>query len=175
MESGRRLLACVCGLALSVAFACEARATEPDGSVAIGQEWVTPTDDPGGSPRLRVSVRAYERLAAVQLVVTAPGGVAILAERVTATGTGAAVQFSTPGEPLSLGDLASGATAVIEFVVERASGASGIASITVIAVGPSGLPVRESAGVPIGVVGTPPTPRNGALEFPAGTPQADRP
>jgi hypothetical protein len=103
-----------------------------------------------------VSVRAYERLAAVQLVVTAPGGVAILAERVTATGTGAAVQFSTPGEPLSLGDLASGATAVIEFVVERASGASGIASITVIAVGPSGRrrnashAAKRSARIPRG-------------------------
>jgi hypothetical protein len=162
------------GLLLALFGAC-AWGTEPDGSVSIGWEWVSAPRAAGGDARLRVTVRAGQALSDVSLRPSFPAGVGFWTDRLSVSGKGPQEVQPLPGQPAVVGALTRDATAVVEFVLRLAPGARGPGSLTIEAIDASGRSVREAMGIPVGPVGTDPVLRNGAAEFPADSPPAEKP
>ena len=146
----------------ALAVASSAFAIEPDGHVAFRFSW--PAGKDGDVARLRLSLTAVTRLADARLVAKIPAGIG-LAMRDGAGGGG----FSDEG--LAISSLAAGQSIVFEFDVQKPSRGGGIVSFVLEATS-EGRAVSERVGVPVGVPGTEPTLRNGAVEFPASSPGA---
>ena len=139
-----------------------ALATEPDGRVAFRYLWPDRKAGDPDAPRLRLTMTAVTQLADVHLVAMIPSGVGISVRDGAAGG-------SWPTDGLAIGDLAAGKTFVVEFDIAKPPQGGGIVSFILEATS-EGRAVREGVGVPVGVPGTEPTLRNGAVEFPASSP-----
>jgi hypothetical protein len=150
------------GLAIlaAVFFASATMAFEPDGRVAFRYEWLAAADDAAAAPKLRLSVTAFVPLSETRLQATLPRGVAVV---VQAAGRAPA---PWPEEGLAIGGLAAGQTMVLELDVAKPADGGGIVEFVIDATA-GGDAFRERVGVPVGLPGTAPTLRNGAVEFPA--------
>lgn len=139
-----------------------ASAIEPDGHVAFRFAWLDGKDE--DSPRLRLSMTAVTELKDAHLVAKIPVGIGLAVR-------GGAFEGASPDEGLVLGGLAAGRSIVVEFEVAKPSRGGGIVSFVLDATS-EGRAVREGVGVSVGLPGTEPRLRNGALEFPASRPDA---
>ena len=152
------------GLAILAAmgFASTAMASEPDGRVAFRYEWVAKADDAAAPPTLKLSMTAFVDLSETQLRATLPAGIGLTVQ--------AAGKAPAPWreEGLELGKLVAGQTIVIDLDVSQPPEGGGIVGFVLQATS-DGRAVREGVGVPVGLPGTEPTLRNGALEFPAAS------
>ncbi len=146
----------------SLVLGSTALAIEPDGRVAFRFSW--PDVKAGDAPRLRLSLTAVTDLADVHLVAKIPADIGFSLR--DGAGEGASLD-----EGLAIGSLAAGRSFVVEFDVAKPLRGGGIVSVVLEATS-EGRVVSESVGVPIGVPGTEPTLRNGAVEFPASSPDA---
>jgi hypothetical protein len=151
-------------LAIVVALALGSTlfAVEPDGRVVIRYAWPDRTENDAEAPRLRLSMTAVTELSSVRLVARIPSGVGL-------TVRGGAGSGLWPADGLSIGSLAAGQTVVMEFDVAKPPRGGGILGFVVEAAA-KGRAFSEGVGVPVGVPGTAPTLRNGAVEFPASRP-----
>jgi hypothetical protein len=150
------------GLAIlvMVLFASATMASEPDGRIAFRYDWLTAVDDAAAPPKLRLSVTAFVALSETRLRATLPTGVAVV---VQAAGR---VPAPWPEEGLAIGGLVAGQTIVLELDVAKPADGGGIVEFTLEGTAGGGA-FRERVGVPVGLPGTAPTLRNGAVEFPA--------
>ena len=150
------------GLALVVALAAAVpiNAHEPDGRVAIRYDWPEAKAGESGAPKLRLTLTAIVNVTELRVSATIPSGIGLL---LRAAG---APPVPWPEEGLSIGDLPAGKSIVVELDVEKPASGGGIVGFVVHGVA-DGRAVLDGAGVPVGVPGTQPTLRNGALEFPA--------
>ncbi len=139
-----------------------ALAIEPDGRVAFRFSWPDGWD--GDAPRLRLSLTAVTQLSDAHLVAKIPPGIGLSVRN--GAGGGA-----WPDEGLALGSLAAGRSIVVEFDVQKPVRGGGIVSFVLEGTA-EGRAVSEGVGVSVGVPGTEPTLRNGAVEFPASSPGA---
>ena len=146
----------------AILIGSSAYAIEPDGRVAFRFSW--PDGRDGDSPRLRLSMTAVTQLADAHLVAKLPPGIGISVR--DGAGGGA-----WPDEGLAIGSLAAGRSIVVEFDVQKPSRGGGIVSFVLEATS-EGRAVSEGVGVSVGLPGTEPTLRNGAVEFPASSPDA---
>ena len=146
----------------AIVLCSSARAIEPDGRVAFRFSW--PDGKDGDAPRLRLSLTAVTQLGDVHLVAKLPSSLGLSLRN--GAGGGA-----WPDEGLAIGSLAAGQSIVVEFDVQKPSRGGGIVSFVLEAIS-EGRAVSEGVGVPVGVPGTEPTLRNGAVEFPASNPDA---
>ena len=146
----------------AIVLCSSALATEPDGRVAFRFTW--PDGKDGDAPRLRLSLTAVTQLADARLVAKLPPGIGLAVR--DGAGGGA-----WPDEGLAIGNLAAGRSIVVEFDVQKPPRGGGIVSFSLQATS-EGRAVSEGVGVPVGVPGTEPTLRNGAVEFPASNPDA---
>ena len=153
---------CFPGLAIlaAVFFASTATASEPDGRVAFRYEWLAKVDDPAAAPKLRLSVTAFVGLSETRLRATLPTGFGL---NVQSLGSAPA---PWPEDGLAIGGLAPGQTIVVELDVAKPGDDGGIVEFVLQATA-NGAEIREGVGVPVGVPGTSPKLRNGAVEFPA--------
>ena len=150
------------GLAIlaAMSFASIAIASEPDGRVAFRYDWTAKTEDAAAAPKLRLSITSFVNLSETHLRATLPAGIGLT---VQAAGMAPA---SWREEGLMLGDLAAGQTIVIDLDVAKPPEGGGIVGFELQAIS-EGRAVREGVGVPVGLPGSAPALRNGALEFPA--------
>jgi hypothetical protein len=141
-------------------FVSTAMASEPDGRVAFRYDWITKSDDASTASKLRLSLTTFVDLSETQLRATLPAGVGLTVQ--------SAGRAPAPWreEGLELGIVPAGRTIVIEFDVAKPAEGGGIVGFVLQATATGGA-VREGVGVPVGTPGTPPSLRNGALEFPA--------
>jgi len=146
----------------AVVLASGALATEPDGRVAFRFSW--PEGRDGDVPRLRLAVTAVTELSDVHLVAKLPSGIGLALRDGAAEG-------AWPDEGLAIGNLAAGRSIVVEFDVQKSTRGGGIVSFLLEATS-EGRAVSEGVGVSVGLPGTEPTLRNGAVEFPAASPGA---
>jgi hypothetical protein len=138
-----------------------ATATEPDGRVAFRFAW--PDGKDGGAPRLRLTMTAVSPLTNARLTARLPAGVGLSLHDAAGGGW--------PEAGLELGTFAAGRTVVVEFDIAKPERGGGIVSFVLEATS-DGRQVTEGVGVPVGLPGTEPTLRNGAVEFPAAKPDA---
>jgi hypothetical protein len=148
-------------IAAALVFGSSANATEPDGRVAFRYTW--PDGKDGEAPRLRLSMTAVVALTGARLVAKLPPGVGVSLHDAAGGGW--------PDAGLDLGTFAAGRTVVVEFDIAKPERGGGIVSF-VLAATSDGRAVTEGVGVPVGLPGTEPTLRNGAVEFPASKPDA---
>jgi hypothetical protein len=150
------------GLAIlaAAAFASSVMASEPDGRVAFRYDWLDSADGGAAAAKLRLSVTAVVDLSETNLRATLPAGFGLT---VLAAGRAPAPWHE---EGLAIGDLAAGQTFAVELDVAKPPQGGGIVGFVLQATS-DGRAVREGVGVPVGVPGTAPTLRNGAVEFPA--------
>jgi hypothetical protein len=151
------LVSIVIGPAL---FGSPAIAIEPDGRVAFRLTW--PEVKEGDAPRLRLTMTAVTDLADARLVAKIPDGIGL-----DVRGEHGVVPM--PSQGVEIGALAAGRTFIVEFDVDKPIRGGEIVSFTLEATA-DGRAVSEGVGVPVGVPGTEPTLRNGAVEFPASSP-----
>lgn len=146
----------------AMSLASTAVASEPDGRVAFRYDWISRADDSGAAPKLRLSVKAFVDLSDAHLRATLPAGIGLT---VQAAGLAPAPWRE---EGLEFGKLAAGQTIVIDLDVAKPEDGGGIVGFVLQATA-DGRAVSEGVGVPVGLPGTAPTLRNGALEFPAAS------
>jgi hypothetical protein len=146
----------------AVVLGSTAPATEPDGRVAFRYSWSDGKD--GAAPRLRLMMTAVSELTDARLVAKLPSGIGLSLH-------GGANGGDWTDEGLEIGTFAAGRTIVVEFDVAKPDRGGGIVSFVLEAT-TGGRAVTEGVGVPVGLPGTEPTLRNGAVEFPASKPDS---
>ena len=144
-------------LLASLALGPAALAIEPDGRVAFRTAWLDAKD--GSAPRLQITMTAVSPLTGARLVAKVPEGIGL-------SSRGANGLTALPLEGIAIGTLAAGETFVVEFEVAKPDRGGDIVSFTLEA-SSQGRVVTEGVGVPVGVPGTEPKLRNGAVEFTA--------
>ena len=135
-------------------------AHEPDGRVAFRYEWLDAKAGETPEPKLRLMLTAVVDLGELTLSARVPSGVRL------ALRTAGRAAAPWPDEGIGIGALAAGASIVVDLDVECPSKGGGIVGFALSGVA-GGVPIAEGVGVPVGIPGTEPTLRNGALEFPA--------
>lgn len=158
MSKGRILRACAVVAVLGAALTSAAH--EPDGRIVIRYDWLDAKAGESPDPKLRLMLTAVVDVSELTLSARVPQGVGLA---VRAAGHSAT---PWPDDGIPIGALAAGRSIVFELEVEKPSKGGGIVGFALRGV-VGGVPIVEGVGVPVGIPGTEPKLRNGALEFPA--------
>lgn len=152
---------------VSLFAARAAHAHEPDGRLALRYEWDSAAAADGSRP-LRISITAIVALRDVRVSAKVPDrtSVAIRAFRIAGRASSNAPDTRWPDAGLAVGELAPGQTVLFDLDVAEPAQGGGILEIGLD--GADGeRAIHEGIGIAVGLPGTAPTLRNGALEFPA--------
>jgi hypothetical protein len=142
-------------------------AREPDGRLALRYAWSGPPES-GASRTLRVTITSIVAVTDVRITAGIPpaASVSIRGLRVSGVQPLAVAEGRWPDTGIALGDLAAGATVVLDLEVAEPVEGGGILAIGVDG-RLGGRTVHEGEGIPVGHPGLVPTVRDGVAEFPA--------